>query len=181
MYFQTKNTTSASGEPGWFRIDIAEGVFPEASDQSVAGVPNGFDYLAYLRHLSGDVTDEGNTKIDGIAVHHYRAKLDLGKLIGDNALDSQQAQLRQLEQQGVHFETSMDAFIDDNGLPHRVTMKISAQGFSFDIRFDFVDYGSPVDVVVPPAEQVVETRTVSSKAEFVAVSQELGRRLVTGG
>jgi hypothetical protein len=181
VYFQTRNTTTASGDPGWWQVNVAEGALPGGTDEPIAGVPNGRDYLAYLRNLSGDVTDEGDTEIDGVVVHHYRAAVDLSKAFSNAGLDAQQDQLAQLEQQGVHLDAEMDAFIDDNGLPRRVTMKISAEGFSFDVRLDFVDYGAPVDIVEPPAEQVVETRDVNSVQEFILVSQEIGQRLAAGG
>jgi hypothetical protein len=181
VYFQTSKTTTAAGEPGWLQVNVADGALVGGSDEAVAGMPNGRDYLAYLRNLSGDVTDEGDTKIDGVVVHHYGGALDLSKIFSKAGLDAQQAQLAQLEQQGAHLDATMDAFIDDNGLPHRVTIKISNPGFSFEIRLDFVDYGAPVDVVVPPPEQVVETRSVNSPAEFFAVSQEIGQLLLRGG
>jgi hypothetical protein len=149
----------------------------------LAPVPNGTDYLAFVREVSGDVTDEGDTTIDGVAVHHYRAALDLSKVLAlaGADLDAQQAQLAQLEQRGIELDASMDAFIDDNGLPRRVSMKFSAEGFSFEMAMDFVDYGAPVEVVVPPAEQVVVTRTVESTADLVALGQELGQLLLAGG
>ena len=126
------------------------------------------------------MTDEGDTTVDDVKVHHYRGQLDLAKVLGNEGLDTQQAQLQELEQQGLRFDASMDAFIDSRGLPHRVSIKISAKDISFEMRMDFVDYGSPVDVVDPSDDQVVATRSISSKAELVALSQEVGRSLLSG-
>jgi hypothetical protein len=182
MYVGLNRGSDATGEPAWWRIDIADGVLPDGSEgESAVGLPDGTNYLAYLRHLSTDVSDEGDTSIDGVAVHHYRAKLDLAKMLADQGLDSQQDQLQQLTEQGIQFETSMDVFIDDNGLPRRVSLNMSAEGFSFEIRLDFVDYGTPVDVVAPPEEQVARTQTIDSTEQLLAVGQEIGQLLATGG
>jgi len=179
-YLQTRKTTDPQGQPGWWKIDVAQNLLAGSGDESVAGVPNGIDYLAYLRHVAGDVADEGDTTIDDVKVHHYSGHVDLAKVLANEGLDTQQAQLQELEQQGLRFDTSMDAFIDSRGLPHRVTIKVSAKDISLEIRMDFVDYGSPVDVVAPPDDQVVATRSISSRAEFLALSQEVGLSLLSG-
>lgn len=170
---------TSSGGPGWWRVEAAEGAFPN-STYTASGAPNGIDYLAYLRHV-GTVTDEGNTTVDGIATTHYRAELDLSKIFETAGLDQQQQQLQALDQQGTHLTCVADAYIDDHGLPRRVKMTIGGADLEIEMTLDFVDYGAPVDVTPPPDEDVVRTFTVSSLTDATAVGAQLAQVLQGGG
>jgi hypothetical protein len=136
----------------WIRIDAAK-----------AGEQVGFNFkaimgqtptevLAHLRRASTDVTEVGEEDLNGVATTHYRAEIDIDKLVADRVQKLTDASYKPI-----------DVWVDDEGRVRRVkldfTSKVdptaAARTHSV-LTVDFSDFGTEVDVQVPPARQVVE-------------------------
>ena len=114
-------------------IDAAAG-----ADRFMPG-PGGTSPDRLLKELiksSKKVENLGSQDVRGVTTTHYRAQLDATKLeIGANG-----------------DEVAVDAWIDQQGLPRRVRVPLGAEGAAV---LDLFDFGVPVDVEAPPANEIV--------------------------
>jgi hypothetical protein len=81
----------------------------------------------------------GSEEIRGVTTTHYRAHLDKTKA-GLGILK---------DEPGV-----VDAWIDDQGLPRRIRVPFGGENEAAGV-FDLFDFGVPVDVEAPPANEIV--------------------------
>jgi hypothetical protein len=123
---------------------------------SSAGTQNFGDQLAALRG-AGDVQETGHEVIRGVETTRYHAEIDTQR-----ALDRVDAADRDSVQKALELfgdSMPMDVWIDGDGLPRRVAMKIrttaAGQSISVDERIDFYDFGADVSVEAPPADEVM--------------------------
>lgn len=130
----------------WIGIDL------KAMGAQAGGTQNPADMLQSLRG-AGDVELVGHSRIDGVEVDHYRADIDLQKAIA-KLPEKYRAQAEQgMKMFGGSFPA--DVWIDHDGLPRRfaVDIDLGSKG-SLKEQVDYTDYGAPVTVVAPPADQV---------------------------
>ena len=115
------------------------------------------DPLAMLRLVGNpeSVEDAGDEQVNGVQTAHYRVHMDPARLqtaIADS---------------GVNITVPPDAFkemkdavsevwIDEDNLPRRMAMSLRIQQVTSSYRFDFFDYGKPVEVVAPDSSDVTE-------------------------
>lgn len=158
----------STGERGFFEL-------PEGSSMRSGGktwvsfpLPAGGaglteDPLDLLRLLTadGEVQDLGGEEVNGVDVRHYRAELDAGAMADLADLQSENPlignQLRQLDGTG-----RLDLWLDDEDLPRRMRVEVEARDLTVVFAFELSDYGLDVDVMPPPAAEVIE---VGSQAE----------------
>lgn len=123
----------------------------------------GTDYLSYLQGVAGTVTEVGTEAVDGIDATHYKAELDLAKLMaaaGDKLSPEAKSRM-QSQMDKVSGTMPVEVWVGSDGLVRRVTLSfdLSAMGMagakgSMAFTMDFTDLGQPVVVTVPPADQV---------------------------
>jgi hypothetical protein len=95
--------------------------------------------LKDLVKSSKKVEKLGSEEIRGVTTTHYRAHLDKTKLgIGGSA-----------DELAV-----VDAWIDEQGLPRRIRVPFGSENEAAGV-FDLFDFGVPVDIEAPPANQIV--------------------------
>jgi len=95
--------------------------------------------LEDLTNASKKVEKLGTEEIRGVNATHYRAHLDKTKLgIEDDA----------------EKPLVVDAWIDDQGLPRRIRVPTGGETDLVAV-VDLFDFGVPVDIEVPPANEVV--------------------------
>jgi hypothetical protein len=139
--------------------------------------------LAYLEAVSSDVTTVGPDTVRGVETTHYHALLDLQKAL-DRGVDQNKvpASLRKSLKQilstiaGPGSTIPVDLWIDSDGRVRRVTehLDFSALGAALGgpsgatgssgsdgssvmtTSMDFYDFGVPVNVQAPPADQVTK-------------------------
>ena len=100
-----------------------------------------------LRSLSSSVTKVGTATVRGVETTEYAVTLDMSK-IAAKVPDALRANVS-----GLKFD-HMNVFISDDKLVRRETFSLSIAGGSINAAADIYDYGSPVNVSVPPASQV---------------------------
>jgi hypothetical protein len=118
--------------------------------------------LDALRGVGADIDEVGTEEVNGVTATHYHAVVDLKDAIAA-APEAQRAETQQglqsLEQLGA-AEMPIDVWITSDGLPVRQIMTFDAKGaapmpaMSMKITVDLTEFGAPVEVTIPPADQV---------------------------
>jgi len=120
-----------------------------------------------LTDVLGNVVEVGPQTIGGVATTRYSVLVDLRKglekLDGDRRAAMQEV-LDRLEAAGGRYVPA-DVWIDDNGYLRRFRMEMSnylGAGSSISLTMKLYDFGSPVDIAVPPAYQVADLTNLVS-------------------
>jgi len=164
FYMRDLNNNAAPGKP-WLRLSAADLKDPRLEETSkvfqtavgqIAGAikqATGESDMANIRpgKLTADPADD---TVDGAKVRRYEGTTDLAKLSGTG--DDQQDQQVQavLEKNGVK-SFPWKLWVDQSGLPRKfsVSMEIAKRG-TFTAQTTYRDWGAPVEVKAPPANQV---------------------------
>lgn len=122
---------------------------------------NGGDPLATLRLLEDDgllrdVRHVGSDEVGGVQAAKYTAAFDTDKL--RDRVGELRPELAAMTEAVRFDDTAMAVWISDDGLLRRVdttmALKVRDQSFDMSISFELRDFGAPVAIEVPPADQV---------------------------
>jgi hypothetical protein len=142
-----------SGDGKWLSIDASKAGTSSGGFSSFGqGDPTKF--LAYLETVSDDVKQVGTDTVRGVETKHYTATLDLGKTIDRAKVpDALREKLKGLLQQGgAQAQTiPVEVWVDSDGHVRRTTMQMQ----SATVTLEFYDFGAPVNVEAPPADQII--------------------------
>jgi hypothetical protein len=126
------------------------------------------DVFGFLKAISGPIETVGSEKIRGVETSHYRATVDTAKL--ENLVPAAQRQglggLDQAAKQAGVAEVPVDIWIDAEGRVAKLSIDLDAKQPGSDaaikgsLVIEFYDYGEPLDVELPPADQVVDASTL---------------------
>jgi hypothetical protein len=159
------------GKP-WFAIDSSKFGGPgDSSPLDLSGQADPTKALAYLEKVSSDVREVGSDSIRGTDTTHYRATLDLAKSVdvnGKNVPPGLRDSVKQFA--GLFGTIPADVWIDGDGRLRRLRIEIDfgkilrglgAPGSQTDNAvmtetLDFYDFGAPVHIEAPPADQVAQ-------------------------
>ena len=136
----------ATGDAPWIKFDADQAGFGSlgdigAGEFGVTGV-NPDELLAELRAEGIEVTEVGAEDVRGVATTHYAATVPADA----NAVGGESA--------------DVDVWIDADGLVRRV--KVAASGDEpFTLDAELFDLGEPIDITVPPADQVMDLGDLS--------------------
>jgi hypothetical protein len=134
----------------------------QPTGQVGGGIDSATGMLDALRGIGGEPEVIGTEEIDGQEATHYRALVNVADAIAAAPPANRaraEAALKQFESLGAS-EMPVDVWITDGGLPLREIVTwdpeggIAGQDVSMEIRVDFSDFGAPVEVEAPPADQV---------------------------
>jgi hypothetical protein len=135
---------------------------PDAAAQRRSLAPFGSsdpcDLLEVLRGV-GEVTEVGREPLDGVTTTHYRVVVDPARAVERapaEARDDLEAAVMALE----GFEPEVDVWIGEDGVVRRVVYSFGEESGSpmgpATLTFDLFGVGAPVEITVPPADQVTE-------------------------
>ncbi|CAN5603386.1 hypothetical protein BH24ACT13_BH24ACT13_10820 [soil metagenome] len=157
------------GEFGWVRINPQEA----AGGQLGGGLPgqagsNPTQALAYLRTVSGDVTEIGREDVRGTATTRYRATADLREAARANGADD--AQIDQLVQTLGQDTLPIEVWIDEDGRVRRIRQDVPVpagtaagdQPSTTSLTQEFFDFGAQVDVQAPAEGETIDLSELSS-------------------
>lgn len=175
MYMNMQNlpTAQAFGGKHWLKMDLAALAQQQggASAQMLGNMSSqsGHDPAQSVALITSSpgVKRIGTETVDGVQATHYQgtvdvAKLDQSSLGGLTA--SQRSQLeQQLTQSGVSSLT-VDVWVDSRNLPVRMHEAGQAAKGPMDVTADYSDYGTPVNVQVPPASDTVDMAAMMKQA-----------------
>lgn len=161
----------AEGLPGgkpWLKIDLDKlGQMSGIDLQSLmeqAQQQNPAENLKMLTDAAG-ITVVGHEKVRGTPTTHYAGQVtmaDMAKFYKGQLAD----QLDQLGSRIAKQAIPVDVWIGDDGLPRRMAMSFAVEGtMTMKMQMDMFDFGTPVHVSPPPADQVTDfTALLSSGA-----------------
>jgi hypothetical protein len=135
--------------------DMADDVTPNTAPTD----PGAF--LESFQEAEGEVEVVGPEEIRGISTTHYRIMID-----EQWAETLTEEEMGDLEEQGFSPDATfpLDLWVDDDGLVHRMSIVAEASQLedaegefeSMTMTFDFFDFGQPVTIEPPPADQVTD-------------------------
>jgi hypothetical protein len=119
--------------------------------------------LEYLQGLSGDVTKVGDDTVAGEHATHYRASIDYAKVAAE--LPNTSADVAEkLAKLGT---VPADVWIDDQDRVVKMHFSIDGSALgtgagSTDLTMVITDFGVPVDVQAPPADETVDLASLGA-------------------
>jgi hypothetical protein len=149
--------------PGTTKPWVAIPAMSVQGQASFGSAESATGFLDALRGVgAGEIDEVGTEDVNGVKATHYHAVVDLKDAIAA-APEAQRAEaeqgLQSLEQLGA-TEMPIDVWITSDGLPVRQVMTFDAKGegimpaMSMKIAVDLTDFGAPVELTIPPADQV---------------------------
>src|SRR6266851_4096071 len=144
----------------WVKIDL------DNLAQGSGGDPS--EGLSYLRGAVGAVVTAGHEKVRGVQTTHYKATTDVNRAAAQLPV-AQQATTKQISDQFGITTIPVEVWIDAQGRARRVQITIVYSGAHLPAGFpanalpqrvestaEFYDFGTPVSVTVPPADQAAD-------------------------
>ena len=181
------------GQGPWLRMDLDEMMreqYGASFSQMQGNAPSDpSQQLAYLRGVSDSVEEVGEEEVRGEPTTHYRATVDLEKAAEEQDLpeESRRAQEQMTRQLGT-TELPMDVWIDGEGLvrryemnlpmpapPNQTSPNVSQNGageMEMTMVQEFYDFGTPVNVEPPPAEETTDFAEIMAAAEQQKAQQQ---------
>jgi hypothetical protein len=160
-------TKALPGSKPWIRIDMQQlgkrvGLDFGALMQS--GQSNPTQQLDYLRSVSGDLKELGKEAVGGVETTHYRGTVDLDeyvKLVPEAQRASVRKTIQQVEKNmGGRSTYPVDVWVDQSDQVRRMAFDMKSdtpQGtLTTSMRMDLSDFGAPVNVELPSANQTVD-------------------------
>jgi hypothetical protein len=164
----------ANGKP-WVRVDRGTLQALAGSQLGVPGLGTTLDFssvLAWLRGVSGQITTVGPERINGRPTTHYRAEVDLARVVaamGGDATDA--ARIAQavgrtlpadvwIDAQGRLRQLKVALNLDTLPASHGGSLPAQARGTAV-LTVDLWNFGVTVHPVPPPASQVSDASSLN--------------------
>lgn len=149
----------------WVRIDPA--TFDDRLGIDLAGLSQldrSTDPTAGLEALRGvadDIEEVGSEDVRGVETTHYRATVSLDRAVAAAPAEALDDLVALREQAGMPETYPVDVWVDADGLVRRLTMALTQEvagsgPLTQRITTEFHDLGDPVEITVPPDDEVVD-------------------------
>jgi hypothetical protein len=120
--------------------------------------------LELLRAADPDFRAIGSETVRGVQTTHYRGTVDLERLAASAPANLRDTYRRVIQLSGQKT-VPVDAWIDDQGRTRRVRYEQHMQGGStMELTEEFYDFGAPVNVSPPPADEVIDVTQLIGNA-----------------
>ena len=160
----------------WIRGDAKEPSSADAGQMSQFGSLAGTDprdIFGMLKAVSGSIESVGTEKIRGVETSHYRATIDLAKV--EQLVPAAQQQslggLGQSAKQSGVSELPLDVWVDSDQRVRKLSIDLDAkqpgtdQSVKASLVVELYDYGTALDLKLPPADQVVDASTLKQTSK----------------
>lgn len=143
----------------WLSLDVSA----LQGTKGVGSSPGSFTQaLEYLRGATGgNVTEVGREQVRGVATTHYSARITTAQIEQQLRAAAGRSELAKQALEGIGAlgdGVTVDVWIDGERLVRRerigFAFGVGAQRASMQMTIDLFDFGAPVDVRPPPANQV---------------------------
>jgi hypothetical protein len=159
-------------EESWVRVDLRESGQAAGLDVDalVEGQTGPAALLQQLRGAADEVEEVGEDEIRGVSTTHLRVVVDTQRAIED-APPAAREQLRTFaEASGMPDEYPMEVWIDDDGLPRRLSTIVEVQDETMgtvtqQTVLELYDFGVNVRVEEPDEDEVVDLRELMADME----------------
>jgi hypothetical protein len=157
------------GKP-WVKLDVTAAGRKLGVDfsQLTQLTGNPAEMLGWLRATSGKVTKVGEERVGGEETTHYRATIDLQKYPDVVPADQRAAARRAVQAliRLTHVRTyPVDAWVAKDGLIRKMALRfaesIQGQRLTLGMIMWFHDFGAPVTVTIPPADETTDLSTLT--------------------
>jgi hypothetical protein len=151
-----KQTVLTIGDDTWFTGEGFEELLPEGRawvhsvDRTSAA--NTMTMAEFADFLAGadEIEDKGEVQIRGKKTTHYQGRVNARALAEETGGETAERFEQLLADQDVYLP--IEAWIDEQGLPARITLTVGSKSTTADI----LEYGVPVDVQPPAAADTME-------------------------
>jgi hypothetical protein len=163
IYMKSPQLSQATGGKPWLKLDVGKaaqqsGVNLDALMNQTQRV-NPAEQTKMLT-ASKDVKQVGTETINGIKTTHYTGSITVAEALAK--LDAKtRAQVKTLYQQAGATRINFDLWADGQQLPRKLTTKVNIPQGSTTDTIVYEDYGTPVTVSAPPADQVGDLRSLT--------------------
>lgn len=150
----------------WIKIPAEGDAAMGAMSGSQAFEPT--ELLTQLESVTGSVETLGTETLDGVKTTHYKATLDSSdvaamadKAMTNSMLDGAGDLEGDLGEAMKDVTIPLEIWIGDDGYVHQFRLTIEGTDFmpgDMVMTMRFFDFGTKVDVVAPPADQVVDAK-----------------------
>ena len=156
----------------WVSLDLSQ--LTRGSTSSSLGTTDslGSDPAAVLRALSeggNTATDLGPSTINNASVEGYEVHIDAAALQERIAQANLPSWLQQAMHEVSNPSVDYNVYVNGSGLLAAMTVDttetVSGHTVTSDITLDFSDYGVPVNVTAPPADEVAPFQSLLQAAE----------------
>jgi LppX_LprAFG lipoprotein len=159
VYLRMPFLSTLTGTDGW----ISASPDDLGQDAGALGLGGGTSdpsqLLETLRGVADVVTEEGRETVRGVETTRYVATIDLDRALAEAPADQRERLEALVDELDAGLpEVPITVWVDDDGLPRRVTMELafgSTEALpSTTMSLELFDYGEPVDIVVPSEADV---------------------------
>ena len=165
MYVQLEGLPTGGRLPNgksWVKVDVEQALKKLGLDLANLGVGQSpTEVLAQLRG-SKDTQKVGTETIDGVRTTHYRGTADVQEALGRAPAKQRKALQRLLDEAKAHgvdaASRTFDVWVGDDGLVRRLTEQVGSVGH---VTMTFSDYGEPVQIEAPAADDTVDLSDLS--------------------
>ncbi len=161
MYLKLPSS-APSGEPPWFKIDLATAGRLAGANLGSLGQLRQSDptkALEFLRGATDDVRKVGDEDVRGESTTHYRAVVDLQRAAASLPAE-ERAAIQDLVRSLGTPRLPADVWIDDSGRVRRLRFTVDSDGKGptapATVSLELFDFGVPVTVDAPRADQVTD-------------------------
>jgi hypothetical protein len=163
IYMKSAQLSQATGGKPWLKMDL--GRQAQQSGFNLDALMNQSQQVnpaeqTKMLTASKDAKKVGEESINGVKTTHYTGSITVAEAM--NKLDAKtRQQLQKVYQQVGATKIFFDLWADGQQLPRKLTTKIAIPQGSTSNTIIYEDYGSPVNVSAPPADQVGDFRGLS--------------------
>lgn len=146
------------GGKQWMKVDLSAAARQAGTSLGSFGQLDPQQWLQQLL-ASSDTQKLGTDTVQGEQMTHYRTTIDPSKLTA-NVPAAQRAAVRKAMKQIGMSTIPVDVWVDGKGLLRQESLSLSLgqglQNATMKMTFELHDFGEPVSVEVPPADQVFD-------------------------
>jgi hypothetical protein len=145
----------------WLKFDVTKLPKSATAGANVGQLAKQIDPQQALAALRAAVSVHkvGSDQVRGVATTHYKAVVDLLKVVAALPKAQQASSLKAIKQAGL-TKLPLDAWIDGSGFLRRLALSTQAKSSgttaSVALMLDLYDYGAKIKVVAPPASKVAD-------------------------
>jgi outer membrane lipoprotein-sorting protein len=164
IYMKSAQLSQATGGKPWLKLDV--GRQAQQSGLNLDALMNQSQQVnpaeqTKMLTASKDVKKVGEETINGVKTTHYTGSITVAEAMAKLDAKTRQ-QLQKVYQQVGAKKIFFDLWADGQQLPRKLTTKIAIPQGNTSNTIIYEDYGSPVNVSAPPADQVGDFRGLST-------------------
>lgn len=146
------------GGKQWMKLDLAAAAKQAGTSLGSFGQLDPQQWLQQLL-ASSDTQKLGTDTVQGEQMTHYRTTIDPSEALSKVPAAQRAKAQKALQQLGVS-SIPMDVWVDGTGMLRQLGLSLTLgqglQNMTMKMTYDMHDFGAPVDVQVPPADQVYD-------------------------